>query len=85
MNSITADEILSLICHQWAGTKDIMKIGNIGEGRALKVKREITDLLNEEGYVLPRNKVPMESVIKYFKINIDFLKKVTKERNSING
>lgn len=80
MNSISAEEVLKLICFQWASTKDIMKLGNVGEGRALKIKREISEKLLEKGYVLPRNKVPMESIVKYFKINIDYLRKVTEER-----
>lgn len=79
MNSVTAKEILELINYQWAGTKEIMKIGNIGEGRALKIKKEITVNLIEKGYTLPRNKVPMESVVKHFKINIDYLRKISNE------
>ena len=85
MNSVTANEILEMICYQWAGTKEIMKIGNIGESRALRIKKEISAELVDKGYVLPRNKVPMESVIKHFKINIDFLRRVTEEREMKNG
>lgn len=85
MNNVTAEEILALMCYQWAGTKDIMKIGNVGETRALRIKKEITESLLEKGYVLPRNKIPMESVIKHFKINIEYLRKVTEERKLKNG
>lgn len=85
MNNVTAEEILTLMCYQWAGTKDIMKIGNVGETRALKIKKEIAEALLEKGYVLPRNKIPMESVIKHFKINIEYLRKVTEERELKNG
>ena len=82
MNNVTAKEILSLINYQWAGTKEIMRIGNIGEARALKIKKEIAIQLQEKGYALPRNKVPMESVLKHFKINIEYLRKVSNERNA---
>ena len=85
MNNVTAEEILTLMCYQWAGTKDIMKIGNVGETRALKIKKENTETLLEKGYDLPRNKIPMESVIKHFKINIEYLRKVTEERELKNG
>ena len=85
MNNVTAEEILALMCYQWAGTKDIMKIGNVGETRALRIKKEITESLLEKGYVLTRNKIPMESVIKHFKINIEYLRKVTEERKLKNG
>lgn len=80
MNNVTADEILEIIHYQWAGTKEIMKIGNIGEARALKIKKQLINELIEKGYTLPRNKVPMEVVIKHFKINIEFLRRVNKER-----
>ena len=80
MNNVTADEILDLIHYQWAGTKEIMKIANIGEARALKIKKQLINELLEQGYTLPRNKVPMEGVLKYFKINIEFLRRVKKER-----
>lgn len=79
MNSITAKEILNLVKYQWAGTKEIMKIGSVGEARALRIKKEISLNLMDKGYVLPRNKVPMEAVIKYFKINLEYLKKTTSE------
>lgn len=74
---LSADELLSIFNKQWATTKDIMKIGCMGENRALKIKREITKKIYLDGDVLPRNKVPMEDVIKIFRINIDFLKKVS--------
>jgi len=59
-----------------------MRIGNIGEARALKIKKEIAIQLQEKGYALPRNKVPMESVLKHFKINIEYLRKVSNERSA---
>lgn len=76
MNEMTAEETLKIINKQWATTKDIMKIACIGEARALKIKKSIQEKLYDDEYVLPRNKIPMEEVIKYFKINIDFLKKI---------
>ena len=79
MNSVTAKEILDLVCYQWAGTKEIMKIGSVGQARALRIKKEISINLIDKGYVLPRNKVPMEAVIKYFKINLDYLRKTSSE------
>lgn len=80
MNSITASEILELSNYQWARTKDIMKLGGIGEARALKIKKEIAQQLIDEGYVLPRNKIPMESVIKHLKINLDYLRKIERKQ-----
>lgn len=79
-DNMTADEILSAINHQWATTKDIMKIASIGEARALKIKKNLYIELSNKGYILPRDKVPMEEIVKIFKINIEFLKKISNER-----
>ena len=74
-NDLTANELLHLISRQWATTKQIMRIGNIGEGKALRIKNRIKNEIDEPE-TLPRDKVPMEEVVKFFNINIDYLKKV---------
>ena len=86
MNSISASEMLKILAHQWAGTEDIMRIGAVGMNKALKVKSEIVKSLKEsdQEYKLPRNKVPMEEVMKYFRINIDYLSRLAKKGNTDN-
>ncbi len=86
MNSISASEILKILAHQWAGTEDIKRIGSIGNNKALKIKREIVQRLKDKGdeYALPRNKVPMEEVMKYFKLNVEYLTKLAKKGNIDN-
>jgi hypothetical protein len=86
MNSISASEILKILAHQWAGTEDIKRIGSIGNNKALKIKREIVQRLKDTGdeYALPRNKVPMEEVMKYFKLNVEYLTKLAKKGNIDN-
>ena len=73
-----ARELLELLDKQWANTKDIQKIGGIGEAKALKVKKQIRDeLINDKNYYLPNERtVPMSEVVKFFKIDINYLKKV---------
>lgn len=79
-----AKDILNLINKQWASTDDIMSIGEVGYHRALNIKKEIAETLDKK-YKLPRNKVPMEFVVDYFKINISYLKKVSQDskRNQV--
>lgn len=79
MAKLGAEELLSIIKFQWADTKDIMKIGSVGEVRARKIKSEISQRIDAGGDVLPKNLVPMDEVIAYFKININYLKKVVGE------
>lgn len=75
---ISASELLELINKPWATTDDVKRIGGVGNNKALDIKKEIKIKLESEGYRLPRSLVPMEKVIDYFKINISYLKKVSK-------
>ncbi len=78
MKIISAREMLNIINKPWAGTNEIMQIGCIGKNKALEIKKEIKQNLEQEGYYLPKNLVPMESVTKYFKIDINYLNRITK-------
>ena len=79
-NSISAKETLELINKTWADKHDVMKLASCGETSAEKIKKDLTDILAQEGYVLPTNKVPMDRLVQYLKININYLKKVSKEQ-----
>ena len=86
MNSISANEMLNMLGHQWADTKDIMKIGSVGKNKAISIKKLIAKKLeeSEKEYALPNNKVPMEEVMKYFNINIDYLSRLARKGNMNN-
>ena len=73
-----AKELLDLLDKQWANTKDIQKIGGIGEAKAIKIKKQIKDeLINNKNYYLPNERtVPMCEVVKFFKIDINYLKRI---------
>lgn len=73
--NLTANEVLILINKQWATTNDIKLIGRVGTAAAYRVKREIITLLEEKKVFVPSGVVPMDEVIKYFNININYLKK----------
>ncbi len=72
---MNAEEILKLIDQQWATTTDITKIGKCGRDKAVKIKKEIANELGNK-YYLPDGMVPMEKVVKYFNININYLKRM---------
>ena len=74
--TLSANELLKLINTQWATTEDVKLIGSVGNNKALEIKKEIKKELEKEGYRLPNNLVPMSKVVDYFKININYLKKV---------
>ena len=74
-----ASEQLRAMTSQWADTNAICTIGNIGRNKAIEVRQEIEKQIKAEGYNLPRQKiVPMRYVIDYFKIDINYLKKLAK-------
>jgi hypothetical protein len=78
---IQADEMLEILNKQWATIQDIMKIGALGRNKARNIKNEIERNIIDQGLKLPNNLVPMEKVIEYFKINLDFLVTINKSKN----
>lgn len=75
--SLTAKETLEILDKQWADINDIRKLACCGRDKAREVKKEINTTLAKEGYTII-NKVPMEKVVEYLKININYLKKISK-------
>lgn len=70
---MTVDETLKLIAQQWCNLSDLMKLANIGRNSALTIKSKIKNDLEKEGYYVPKNAVPMQEVVKYLNIDIDYL------------
>ena len=77
---LTAEETLERISKQWASKRDVMDIGFVGDTKAGIVVKEIKGNLEHQGYKLPSNYIPMQSVIYYFKINVSYLKKVSQTK-----
>lgn len=55
-----------------------MQLGMVGKSKADEIKKEITEKLIKEGYMIPRGYIPMDKVVDYFKININYLRKISK-------
>ena len=75
---MTVDETLKLIAQQWGNLSDLMKLANIGRNSALTIKSKIKNDLEKEGYYVPKNAVPMQEVVKYLNIDIDYLESRSK-------
>lgn len=74
---LNADQILEIASSQWASAKDIMKIGSVGRNKAYAIRSEIAlSLYGDDSKVRNRGLVPMVEVLKYFNIDIDYLKEV---------
>lgn len=81
---MNAEETLKFIAKQWCDLKDIMTLAQVGRNTALKIKKDIGDDLIKKGYFLPKNLVPMNEVVKYLKINISYLKKISNTKNEVD-
>lgn len=76
---MTAKETLDLISKQWCDLNDLRKLTGLGKNSASKLKSEIRVSLLNKGYQLPSKLLPMNEVVNYLKININYLQKMSKE------
>lgn len=84
MKKYTASDQLNAMANQWADNTAICIIGGVGMNKAIKIRQEIENLVEKEGYKLPRQAiVPMKYVIDYFKIDINYLKRLSKLEQSL--
>lgn len=75
---LTAKQVLEVASSQWATVKDIMALGSVGRNKANMIRGEIaTSIYGNDSKVRNRGLVPMSEVLKYFSIDINYLKEVT--------
>ena len=77
MTMLSANETLDLIRKQWATVEDIQLLGRTGINKAQTIKKQIKEEIEKTGKKLPYGVVPMEKVVEYYDININYLKKVS--------
>ena len=77
---MTAEETLIILKKVWCDTKDLMKLSQLGINNTTKLKKEIKTDLENQGYLLPKGKLPMIEVIKRLKIDIDYLERISNEK-----
>lgn len=75
---MSARETLELLSKQWCDLNDLMKLTNVGRNSALKIRKEIKVELEDKGYTLPNNLLPMCEVVNKLRINIPYLQKMCK-------
>lgn len=76
---MTAKETLDFISKQWCDLNDLRKLTGLGKNSASKLKNEIRINLLNKGYQLPSKLLPMNEVVNYLKININYLQRMSKE------
>lgn len=77
IKKLSASETLEILNNQWASIEDIMKLAFIGETKARNIANNISIIVSEKDYTLPKGLIPMELLKDYLGINIAYLKKVS--------
>lgn len=74
----TASETIEILKKSWLNNDDIMQIAGCGQNRALAIKKQIQNNLENQGIYCAYGLVPSVEVVKFLKIDIDYLKKMSK-------
>ena len=81
-----AKEILNILATPWCSNQDIMKIANVSASTAIKIKRciELDFRKKYPNKFMPAHCIPTKEVIKYFDLDIEFLKSIAYFDKEIN-
>ena len=72
------DETIQILKKQWCSIEDLMKLAQVSRTKAYKMKSEINEILESQGYKLPQGLLPMIEVVKYLRIDLDYLERISK-------
>ena len=75
----STDEILKIISKQWCSLDDLRNLTGLGKNSLLKLKLEIKKSLNNNS--IPNKLLPMNEVVKYLNIDVDYLIKLERKEN----
>lgn len=62
---MNAKETLNIIAKPWCDLNDLMKLAQVGRNIALELRHEIKRYVEDQGYRLPSNHLPMDKVVEY--------------------
>ena len=75
---LTASEMLEILNKQWATANDMALLSGKCIAYARTDFNTLTELITADGTILPSRLVPMQEVVNFYKINISYLKKISK-------
>ena len=73
---MNAKELLEILSKQWCTVEDLKKIANVGYNKVYAIRNKLIKSLEKDGYILPKGLLPMQEVVKYLKIDLEYLEKV---------
>jgi len=80
---LTAKQVLEVASSQWATAKDIMILGSVGRNKAYAIRNEIILSCYNDNKLRNRGLVPMVEVLKYFNMDIEYLKEMAGINNNV--
>ncbi len=80
---LTAKQVLEVASSQWATAKDIMILGSVGRNKAYAIRNEIILSCYNDNKLRNRGLVPMVEVLKYFNIDLNYLKEMAGINNNV--
>ena len=78
---MNAEETLNLISKTWCDINDLMKLTGLSRSSALKIRNKIKEELN---YEIHTRDLPMNIVVNYLKIDINYLKSLTARKEDLD-
>ncbi len=78
---MNAKETLELISKNWCNVNDLMRLTGLSKSSALRLKRKIKEYLNYELHTVD---LPMNIVVDYLKIDINYLKNLATRKEETN-
>ena len=75
---MNAHDMLEILSKQWCNTEDLKKLTGLGKNNISKLKTKIRKELMSKGYKLPTKLLPMNEVVNYLKIDIEYLNQIAK-------
>ena len=78
-------DMLEILSKQWCNTEDLKKLTGLGKNNISKLKTKIRKELLSKGYKLPTKLLPMNEVVNYLKIDIEYLNQSAKNNVKQKG
>jgi len=82
---MNAHDMLEILSKQWCNTEDLKKLTGLGKNNISKLKTKIRKELISKGYKLPTKLLPMNEVVNYLKIDIEYLNQIAKNNVKQKG
>lgn len=82
---MNAHDTLEILSKQWCNTEDLKKLTGLGKNNISKLKTKIRKELMSKGYKLPTKLLPMNEVVNYLKIDIEYLNQIAKNNVKQKG